>query len=85
MSPDYRLDPPDYSDNEEADSDCFDCKGFGRVEDEDEDGKRLVDCECVVRNREKAAWARRLNAVKAKHERTGGPDEQQLADWGRSS
>ena len=35
--------------------------------------------------KETAAWARRLDLVKAKHERTGGPDEQQLADWGRTS
>lgn len=28
---------------------------------------------------------RALALIKAKHERTGGPDEQQLADWGRTS
>jgi hypothetical protein len=30
-------------------------------------------------------WPRRLDMVAAKHERTGGPDEQELADIGRSS
>jgi hypothetical protein len=31
------------------------------------------------------SWSRRLGMVAAKHERTGGPDEQELADIGRSS
>lgn len=30
-------------------------------------------------------WIRRRAMVAAKHERTGGPDEQELADMGRSS
>jgi hypothetical protein len=30
-------------------------------------------------------WQARLQRVRAKHERTGGPDEQELADWGFSS
>lgn len=27
----------------------------------------------------------RLDAIRAKHERSGEPDEQQLAEWGRTS
>jgi hypothetical protein len=34
---------------------------------------------------DRAAFASRLERVRAKHERTGGPDEQELADMGRSS
>lgn len=30
-------------------------------------------------------WRARLAMVRAKHERSGGPDEQELADMGRSS
>lgn len=31
------------------------------------------------------AFERRRDAIQAKHERTGGPDEQELADMGRTS
>lgn len=30
------------------------------------------------------AWSQRLDAIREKHERTGGPDEQELADMGRT-
>ena len=30
-------------------------------------------------------WQARLEAVRAKHQRSGGPDEQALADMGRTS
>lgn len=58
---------------------CAACGGSGLAKDDDRlaEALRLIDAQ--------DAWARRLNAIKDKHERTGGPDEQQLADWGRSS
>jgi hypothetical protein len=52
--PDYRLDPPDFGDNDEADPSCSECFGFGRVTEEDEDGKHSVECDCVERGRERA-------------------------------
>jgi ribosomal protein L37AE/L43A len=45
----------------------------------------LKDSPADLTAAEKTAWARRLTAVKDKHERTGGPDEQHLAELGRTS
>jgi hypothetical protein len=48
---------------------CSACGGTGLEKDD----VRLADAR------------RRLALVRAKHERTGGPDEQELADMGRTS
>ena len=45
-------------------------------------GHRQSDPINVYQNLE---WRARLEAVSAKHNRAGGPDEQQLADQGRTS
>lgn len=53
MRMDYRLEPPDQPEaSDEVDPDCGLCGGWGRVDDEDEDGKRSVECPCVERLRE---------------------------------
>lgn len=42
-----RLDPPDAPENDEHDPNCPLCEGWGTYEDADEDGKRLIRCNCT--------------------------------------
>lgn len=62
---------------------CAACGGSGLRADME---KHLAELQQRLVDDEKAAWARRLNAIADKHERPiQGVDEATLADWGRTS